>query len=199
MKKSIIALTILASLLTGCASDAEKMAQDQLALEQARRDGAAEARAQLTAQMEEEMAEVVPSWYLDPPKMDGTGVYGVGTAHTKDLGFAVRKAKLVAIYEAAKVFKMEMSGQERSMTRDAGDEGEVADRTELLIDALVARAHALGLAGTVVVARAVAAAGAVACGRSGDGAGAGDKPAATGGGALFRAAAGAKWRGAGAA
>ncbi|WP_270682058.1 hypothetical protein [Aeromonas sp. QDB51] len=70
MKKSIIALTILASLLTGCASDAEKMAQDQLALEQARRDGAAEARAQLTAQMEEEMAEVVPSWYLDPPKMD---------------------------------------------------------------------------------------------------------------------------------
>ena len=33
MKKSIIALTILASLLTGCASDAEKMAQDQLALE----------------------------------------------------------------------------------------------------------------------------------------------------------------------
>ena len=83
MKKSVIALTILASLLTGCASDAEKMAQDQLALEQARRDGAAEARAQLTAQMEEEMAEVVPSWYLDPPKMDGTGVYGVGTAHTK--------------------------------------------------------------------------------------------------------------------
>ena len=144
MKKSIIALTILASLLTGCASDAEKMAQDQLALEQARRDGAAEARAQLTAQMEEEMAEVVPSWYLDPPKMDGTGVYGVGTAHTKDLGFAVRKAKLVAIYEAAKVFKMEMSGQERSMTRDAGDEGEVADRTELLIDALVARVPVSG-------------------------------------------------------
>lgn len=144
MMKKALSTLILAALLGGCASDAEKMAQDQINTERLRQDAAAEARAELTGQLQDQLDSVVPSWYLEPPKMDGTGIYGVGTAHTKDLGFSVRKAKLLAIYEAAKVFKQEMSGQERSLQRDNGDEGDVAQRTELLVDALVARVPVSG-------------------------------------------------------
>lgn len=143
MKKAISAM-VLATLLGGCASDAENMAKDQINAERMRQQAAADARAQLTGQLQDQLDSVVPSWYLDPPKMDGTGIYGVGTAQTKDLGFSVRKAKLLAIYEAAKVFKQEMSGQERSLQRDNGDEGDVAQRTELLVDALVARVPVSG-------------------------------------------------------
>lgn len=144
MMKRALSVIVLATLLGGCASDAEKMAQDQIDTERMRQEAAAEARAQLTVQLQDQLDSVVPSWYLDPPKMDGTGIYGVGTAQTKDLGFSVRKAKLLAIYEAAKVFKQEMSGQERSLQRDNGDEGDVAQRTELLVDALVARVPVSG-------------------------------------------------------
>ena len=144
MIKRALSTLIVATLLGGCASDAEKMAQDQLNIERTRQDAAAEARNQLTGKLQDQLDSVVPSWYLEPPKMDGTGIYGVGTAHTKDLGFSVRKAKLLAIYEAAKVFKQEMSGQERSLQRDNGDEGDVAQRTELLVDALVARVPVSG-------------------------------------------------------
>ncbi|RDE61065.1 hypothetical protein [Aeromonas veronii] len=144
MIKRALSTLIVATLLGGCASDAEKMAQDQLNIERMRQDAAAEARNQLTGKLQDQLDSVVPSWYLEPPKMDGTGIYGVGTAHTKDLGFSVRKAKLLAIYEAAKVFKQEMSGQERSLQRDNGDEGDVAQRTELLVDALVARVPVSG-------------------------------------------------------
>jgi len=144
MMKKALSVIVLATLLGGCASDAEKMAQNQIDTERMRQEAAAEARAQLTVQLQDQLDSVVPSWYLDPPKMDGTGIYGVGTAQTKDLGFSVRKAKLLAIYEAAKVFKQEMSGQERSLQRDNGDEGDVAQRTELLVDALVARVPVSG-------------------------------------------------------
>ena len=144
MKATLICSVVAAILLTGCASDAENLAKDQLAVEAMRQDAAKEARAKLTEQLQDQLDEVVPSWYLEPPKMDATGVYGVGTAHTKDLSHTVRKAKLLATYEAAKVFKMEMSGQERSMSHDVGEEGDVAERTELLIDALVARVPVSG-------------------------------------------------------
>ena len=144
MKATLICSVVAAILLTGCASDAENLAKDQLAVEAMRQDAAKEARAKLTEQLQDQLDEVVPSWYLEPPKMDATGVYGVGTAHTKDLSHTVRKAKLLATYEAAKVFKMEMSGQERTMSHDVGEEGDVAERTELLIDALVARVPVSG-------------------------------------------------------
>lgn len=143
-KVKSLSAVMLVALLAGCASDAENLAQSQIDAELLRQQAAEMARAKQTEKLQDQLDEVVPEWYLEPPKMDGTGIYGVGTAHTKDLGFSIRKAKLVAIYEAAKVFKLEMSGQERSLQRDEGDEGDVAQRTELLIDALVARVPVSG-------------------------------------------------------
>ena len=113
-------------------------------MEAMRQDAAKEAQAKLTEQLQDQLDEVVPSWYLEPPKMDATGVYGVGTAHTKRSQPYRAQGQIAGDLQAAKVFKMEMSGQERSMSHDVGEEGDVAERTELLIDALVARVPVSG-------------------------------------------------------
>ena len=144
MRNLSCAVAMLAVLLTGCASEAERIAKDQLNVEQLREEAAAKERAERTEKMGDYLDDVVPEWFLTPPKMDATGIYGAGTAASKDLGFAIRKAKLQAIYDAAKVMKQEMSGQERSLQRDQGSDGDVAQRTELLIDALVAEVPVSG-------------------------------------------------------
>ena len=69
MKATLICSVVAAILLTGCASDAENLAKDQLAVEAMRQDAAKEARAKLTEQLQDQLDEVVPSWYLEPPKM----------------------------------------------------------------------------------------------------------------------------------
>lgn len=144
MRNISCAVAMLAVLLVGCASEAEKIAKEQLSVEQIREEAAAKERAERTEKMEDYLDDIVPEWFLTPPKMDATGIYGAGTAASKDLGFAIRKAKLQAIYDAAKVMKQEMSGQERSLQRDQGSEGDVAQRTEFLIDALVAEVPVSG-------------------------------------------------------
>lgn len=144
MRNLSCAVAMLGVLLAGCATEAERITKDQLAVEQLRDEAAAKERAERTEKMEDYLDEVVPEWFLTPPKMDATGIYGAGTAASKDLGFAIRKAKLQAIYDASKVMKQEMSGQERSLQRDQGSEGDVAQRTELLIDALVAEVPVSG-------------------------------------------------------
>lgn len=138
MRNLSVPVIMLAALLAGCASEAEKAAKDQLSVEAMRAEAADKERAARTEKMKDYLDDVVPEWFMSPPKMDSTGIYGVGTASSKDLGFAIRKAKLQATYDAAKVLKQEMSGQERSLQRDQGAEGDMAQRTELLIDSLVA-------------------------------------------------------------
>lgn len=140
---SIFCTTVLLA-TTGCSSPGERMAAEQVKSEQIREDADQARRDRLTKKMETELDEVVPDWFLNPPKMDGTGVYGVGTATSKDLGFAVRKAKQLALYESAKVLKHEITGQERSMQRDNGVDGDIANRTEMLVDSFTNRVDASG-------------------------------------------------------
>lgn len=144
MNKLLLVSAFCMIFVAGCASEAEKIAADQLSVEQMRLDAEAARRAALTEKMEDQLDGVVPEWFLSPPKTDDTGIYGVGTGHSKDLGFAIRKAQLQAVYEAGKVLKQELSGQERSMQRDNGSEGDAVDRTELLIDVLVNRVPVSG-------------------------------------------------------
>lgn len=130
--------------LFGCSSPGERVAKEQIKMEQLRQDAEQARRDQLTKKMEEELDDVVPSWFLSPPKMDESGVYGVGTATSKDLGFSIRKAKQLALYESAKVLKQEITGQERSLQRDNGVDGDIANRTEMLVDSFVNRVNVSG-------------------------------------------------------
>ena len=128
----------------GCSSQSEQLAADQAKAEKIREDADQARRDRLTKKMENELDDVVPDWFLNPPKMDGSGVYGVGTSTSKDLGFAIRKSKQLALYESAKVLKHEITGQERSMQRDNGVDGDIANRTEMLVDSFTNRVDASG-------------------------------------------------------
>lgn len=140
---SAIALLTL-SHLSGCSSSGERLAEEQAKAEKIREDADQDRRDRLTKKMEDEVDDIVPEWFLEPPKMDSTGIYGVGTASSKNLGFAIRKAKQLAVYETAKTLNQEMSGQERSLQRDDGGDGDVAERTEMLVDTLVRRVPVSG-------------------------------------------------------
>lgn len=120
----------LALVLAGCASEPTKtsIAKDQLKAEQ------------LKAKAEQERAETtlsqIPSWVINPPQSDSTGVYGVGIGESKKVDVAMKKGSLNAQYELAKSFGQMLSGNERSYVKD-GSVGATDDYTQL-IDSIVA-------------------------------------------------------------
>ncbi|MCE2571659.1 hypothetical protein [Motilimonas eburnea] len=141
MRKLITPVLVTAAasmlLLSACSSkmSAEDIAEEQIEIAKMREEARKERIEQENERMEDELS-LVPDWFLTPPGPDGTGIYAVGTAHSKSLGFAVKKARLQAYAELAKQYKLELSGQERSRQKDIGIEGDYTDTSELLIDAV---------------------------------------------------------------
>lgn len=134
MKKTALtlasAVTLALLMLGGCASQPDL--EDRLAaLEEAN-----EKKKEKEQEKAEEILDSVPEWVLELPEPTATGVFGVGAGKNKDLAYALKKARLQASFEVAKQFKQELSGQERSFQRDAGD-NELVERTEMLIDSFV--------------------------------------------------------------
>lgn len=136
-KIKLFGLLLAASILAlGCSSSPEEEMADRLAaLEQAERDRIAEQKAAEQAQRKEEL-NVAPSWYLSPPEADSTGFYGVGYSRSKNMGHALKAARLQAEFDLAKMYKQELSGSERSFER-GNTEGDVVTQTTFLIDKIV--------------------------------------------------------------
>lgn len=132
-------LTVLAlscTVIAGCSSSPEdQMAKRLKALEEANKEIRAERNAEEQSLRKEELA-VVPQWYLAPPISDGTGYYGVGYAKSKNMGHAVKSARLQAEFALAKMYRQELSGSERAFEK-GNSEGDVVTQTTFLIDKIV--------------------------------------------------------------
>lgn len=142
MKKLILAV-VVSSILAGCASSPESDIAARLdAMEQQQRDLIARQKAEAQEQREKEMA-ATPTWFLEPPKPDTTGFYGVGYMKSKHMGHALKGARLNAEADLAKQYKQELSGSERSFEQGNGD-GDVSLQTTFLIDNIIDSVPVIG-------------------------------------------------------
>lgn len=128
-----LSLLLVATAVTACSSND---VYDRIAeVEEARQDRIA-TQQELMQETAEERLETAPDWFLEPPGADATGFYGVGYATSKNMGHALKAAKLQAEFALAKMYRQELSGSERAFER--GDtEGNVASKTTFLIDKIV--------------------------------------------------------------
>ena len=142
LRLSSLALSI-GLLVTGCStSPDEAMAERLAALEQAERDRKAERTAAAQALREDEL-DTAPSWFLSPPEADSTGFYAVGHSRSKQMGHALKSARLQAEFQLAKMYRQELSGSERSFERGNSD-GDVVSQTTFLIDKIVDAVPVIG-------------------------------------------------------
>ncbi|WP_445768858.1 hypothetical protein [Rheinheimera sp.] len=134
--KIAVLLSAATLLAIGCSSNPDKEMANRLAtLEKAERDRIAERQAQQQAERKEEL-NTAPRWFLAPPESDGTGFYGVGYARSKQMGHALKSARLQAEFSLAKMYRQELSGSERAFER-GNTEGDVVTQTTFLIDKIV--------------------------------------------------------------
>lgn len=135
MKKLLVSV-IVASALAGCSSSPDtEMSKRLLELEKSQQEMIALQKEREQADREKEM-DVMPDWFLEPPKPDSTGFFGVGYSRSKHPGFGLKSARLQAEADLAKQYKQEISGSERSFEQGNGD-GEVQSQTTLLIDKII--------------------------------------------------------------
>ncbi|GIU40957.1 hypothetical protein TUM3794_20160 [Shewanella colwelliana] len=123
--KKVILLSLATFCFTGCATDPVEQFNAQQ--EQKRDEAVALANAEL---------DNVPEWYLSPPQNDAFGIVGVGSAKSRDLAVAVKKAKLQAEFELAKNYRQELSGSERIYEREDAT-GNLVQTSQFLIDKLI--------------------------------------------------------------
>lgn len=135
MKKLLIPM-IIGAALAGCSSSPDsEMAKRLVELEKSQQEMIALQKAQNQAEREKEM-DVMPDWFLEPPKPDSTGFFGVGFSKSKNPGFGLKAARLQAEADLAKQYKQEISGSERSFEQGNGD-GDVTAQTTFLIDKIM--------------------------------------------------------------
>lgn len=135
MKKLFLVLAI-GSALSGCSNSPDtEMAKRLVALEESQREMIARQKAEEQAQREKEL-DVSPDWFLEPPKPDSTGFYGVGYMKSKHMGHALKGARLNAEADLAKQYKQELSGSERAFEQGNGD-GDVSLQTTFLVDKII--------------------------------------------------------------
>lgn len=138
MKKRILLTGLAASLffLSACSSSPQDKLADRLEKMEERQLEIQERQNELEQEKREAQIEALPTWVLNPPPADATGVFGVGSAQSKRVSHGMKAARLQAEFELAKMFSQELSGSERSFER--GDsEGNVQSQTTFLIDKIV--------------------------------------------------------------
>lgn len=135
MKKLFLS-AVVAAALGGCSSSPDTdLAKRLVELEKSQQEMIAMQKAQAQAEREKEM-DVMPDWFLEPPKPDSTGFFGVGFSKSKNPGFGLKSARLQAEADLAKQYKQEISGSERSFEQGNAD-GDVTSQTTLLIDKII--------------------------------------------------------------
>lgn len=144
MKKisRLLTVSVLSTMMiSGCSSTSDVVDRERQV---------AEDRAELVSEREErenerleERLDEVPRWVLETPRPDATGVYAVGIGESKKLRTSLNSARLQGEFGLAKVYKQELSGQERAYEQDNGGE-EVSEQYTALIDKLVERVPVVG-------------------------------------------------------
>lgn len=133
------ALISAALIMSGCASKIpepqNELAQRIVELQEAQRE--LELRHQAVEQeRRQEELRTVPQWAINPPNPDGSGMFGVGIAQSKDLQHGLRASRLQAEFAVAAQYRQELSGSERAMSR-GNSSGDVVNQTTFIIDKLV--------------------------------------------------------------
>lgn len=112
--------TVLA--LHGCASH---QTADELAKEQAKASQiqlkADNQRQNIAQEKAQNTLEQFPSWALQVPAPDATGVYAIGIGDSDKVPVAIKKAQLEAEYGLAKLYNQELAGSEKSSQQDNGN------------------------------------------------------------------------------
>jgi len=144
MKKSFSFLLVLSMALVGCASPPtmEQLAKDSANASQVRAKAEQERREQEQKRMEQSLGQI-PSWSLEAPHPDATGVYAVGMGESDTVRVSMHKAMLDAEFGLSKIYKQELSGSERSITQDNNAHTSNVQYTEL-IDKLVSQVSVVG-------------------------------------------------------
>jgi len=128
-------LTIIAVFALGACSSSDNVTDRIEEINEAREEQIA-AYEEKEQQRREEELEVAPDWFLSPPDSDATGFFGVGYAKSKNMGHALKSARLQAEFSLSKQYQQELSGSERAFER--GDsEGNIVAQTTFLIDKIV--------------------------------------------------------------
>ncbi|MFO1391847.1 MAG: hypothetical protein U1E94_06520 [Agitococcus sp.] len=112
--KNIFAILSIAQVLSACSSapTAQSLVKEQLHAERQRQKAAQD--------YAENTLEAMPSWAMNVPRPDNTGVYAVGIAESDKVQIALKKAHLQAQYGLAKMFNQELAGSEQTMQQDEG-------------------------------------------------------------------------------
>ncbi|WP_435277320.1 hypothetical protein ACMAZF_20440 (plasmid) [Psychrobium sp. nBUS_13] len=122
MKKITLISTIL--IASGCSSIADKQA-----------DIANEAIEQRLEQLKDSLAQV-PDWYLEVPKPDATGVYGVGFGEANKVHYSLKLSEQRAKFDLATQIKQVFTGQDRTYEQ-LNTDADLSSQSTSLIDAVV--------------------------------------------------------------
>ncbi len=131
-----LSVPVLLATLAGCGTTPSQEIAEEVS---ARHQEVVDAR---NEQIEETVSQM-PSWAIEPPQADATGIYAVGHGKSADPYTAIKIAKLQAKFELAMQLKSEIIGQERSATEQSGA-GVPSTQYSELIDNLVSRTYVAG-------------------------------------------------------
>lgn len=116
----LTASALIAIGLSGCSSTPpapEKAALDiSRAQEQLEKERTADAQKKA-----EQTLDAFPSWALQVPQPDSTGVYALGLAESDKVATAMKMAQLQAEYGLAKLYNQELAGSEQSAEQSNGN------------------------------------------------------------------------------
>lgn len=120
----VIGLGVVVGIFAGCAStpDSHAIAKQEKELQELRYE-LEQAQKKREEKRLSKTLDDVPSWVVEPPRYDSTGIYGVGVASSDSIPLVMKKAKLQAEYEIAQQLRQEISGLERSYAEDGFSRG----------------------------------------------------------------------------
>ncbi|MFQ3190589.1 MAG: hypothetical protein ACI936_001721 [Paraglaciecola sp.] len=144
MKKvyKVLSLPIMVGLLASGCSSTNSIVERESQLNESR----IEARAEYTERENDRLSDALddlPSWILEPPRSDATGMYAVGISESKKLRTSMNGARLQGEFGLAKMYKQEISGSERSYESDSGGDS-VTEQYTSIIDKLVEQVPVVG-------------------------------------------------------
>lgn len=119
LKVALLSVALITGAM-GCSSSydpseqLEAQHEAQLLLEELKAE-----RAAIQAAKKREKIEQLPDWYLEPPKNDGYGVYGIGVGESSKYAIAMKRGKLAAEFAAAQQMSSELSGLVKSYSSDS--------------------------------------------------------------------------------
>lgn len=140
--KCLLSVTVLSSLLITACSSNDSIAEREHQIAEERAVYLTEREERDNKRLNEHLDEV-PEWVLNIPRPDATGIYAVGIGESKKLRTSLNSARLQGEFGLAKVYKQELSGQERSYEQDNGGEA-VSEQYTAIIDKLVERVSVVG-------------------------------------------------------